>query len=65
MKKVSDKRIADKIDNLEHFNKIYDHILLISKNLNNLVQYQAESTRALKEKITGLEKKIHLLKSDV
>tara|TARA_R110000824_G_scaffold252854_9_gene441698 strand:- start:391 stop:573 length:183 start_codon:yes stop_codon:yes gene_type:complete len=58
-------KILDKIENQRHFDKIYDNIILITKNLNNIIKYQSETTNTLKEKITELEKKIHLLQSDV
>jgi hypothetical protein len=59
------KKVLDKIEESQHFDKIYDHIILILKNLNSLIKYQSESTRMLKDKITELEKKIHLLQKDV
>jgi hypothetical protein len=59
------KKVLDKIQESQHFDKIYDHIILILKNLNSLIKYQSESTRMLKDKITELEKKIHLLQKDV
>ena len=59
------KKVLDKIQESQHFDKIYDHIILIVKNLNSLIKYQSESTRMLKDKITELEKKIHLLQKDV
>ena len=51
------KKVLDKIQESQHFDKIYDHIILILKNLNSLIKYQSESTRMLKDKITELEKK--------
>ena len=59
------KKVLDKIQESQHFDKIYDHIILILKNLNSLIKYQCESTKMLKDKITELEKKIHLLQKDV
>lgn len=59
------KKVLDKIQESQHFDKIYDHIILIVKNLNSLIKYQSESTRMLKDKITELEKKIHLLQKNV
>ena len=59
------KKVLDKIQESQHFDKIYDHIILILKNLNSLIKYQSESTRMLIDKITELEKKIHLLQKDV
>jgi len=58
-------KVLDKIENQRQFNKIYDNIILITKNLNSIIKYQSESTQYLKNKVKELEKKIHLLQSDV
>ena len=36
------KKVLDKIQESQHFDKIYDHIILILKNLNSLIKYQSE-----------------------
>ena len=58
-------KVLDKIENQRQFDKIYDNIILITKNLNSIIKYQSESTQYLKNKVQKLEQKMHLLQSDV